>query len=296
MATWKKVLTVQDIDTDTAFGSASDALVPSQLAVKTYVDAQVDTADALSELADTNIGTLSAGHIIIYDGSDSFDNKAITGDVALASTGAVTINSDAVTYDKMQDISTANRVLGATSAGTVAEVQVQTAMIADDAVTSAKLDTNIDIAGTLDVTSTATFDSDVAILGKLTMTGDIDTVNVTDLDVADKTVTLASSSSTYSDQNAMLAATNGAGIKLQNQYSSGNVSTEAANMSASLTWDNANDLSGWAVKDFTNVPSVAVAVMDFQNQSGQDLSGVNASGIGSFSFNSADNELYIRIS
>jgi hypothetical protein len=39
------------IDTDVAFGSASDSLVPSQLAVKTYVDAQVDTADALSELS-----------------------------------------------------------------------------------------------------------------------------------------------------------------------------------------------------------------------------------------------------
>ena len=39
------------IDTDTSFGSASDSLVPSQLAVKTYVDAQVDTADALSELS-----------------------------------------------------------------------------------------------------------------------------------------------------------------------------------------------------------------------------------------------------
>ena len=38
------------IDTDTTFGSASNSVVPSQLAVKTYVDAQVDTADHLSEL------------------------------------------------------------------------------------------------------------------------------------------------------------------------------------------------------------------------------------------------------
>jgi hypothetical protein len=38
------------IDTDTSFSAASDTLVPSQAAVKTYVDAQVDTADALSEL------------------------------------------------------------------------------------------------------------------------------------------------------------------------------------------------------------------------------------------------------
>ena len=39
------------IDTDGTFASSSDSLVPSQLAVKTYVDAQVDTADALSELS-----------------------------------------------------------------------------------------------------------------------------------------------------------------------------------------------------------------------------------------------------
>ena len=39
------------IDTDTSFSAASNSVVPSQLAVKTYVDAQVDTADALSELS-----------------------------------------------------------------------------------------------------------------------------------------------------------------------------------------------------------------------------------------------------
>ena len=38
------------IDTDVNFASASNTLIPSQLAVKTYVDAQVDTADHLSEL------------------------------------------------------------------------------------------------------------------------------------------------------------------------------------------------------------------------------------------------------
>ena len=41
----------EKIDTDGTFGSASDTLIPSQLAVKTYVDAQVDTADALGELS-----------------------------------------------------------------------------------------------------------------------------------------------------------------------------------------------------------------------------------------------------
>ena len=50
-----------------------------------------------------------------------------------------------VTYAKMQDISTDNRVLGRANAvtGTVQEVQIQTAMIADDAVSLAKMQ-NID--------------------------------------------------------------------------------------------------------------------------------------------------------
>ena len=72
------------IDTDTSFASASDSLVPSQLAVKTYVDAQVDTADHLSELGgdtdditegSTNLfhttararGSISAGGSLSYN-------------------------------------------------------------------------------------------------------------------------------------------------------------------------------------------------------------------------------------
>ncbi len=67
------------------------------------------------------------------------------GDITVSNSGATwTIDSDVVTYDKMQDLSTANRVLGGTSAGTIAEVQVQMEMIADDAVTADKLaNTNV---------------------------------------------------------------------------------------------------------------------------------------------------------
>ena len=49
------------------------------------------------------------------------------------------IQDDAVTYAKMQDIATGNRVLGRASAGEIQEVQVATDMIADDAVTYAKM-------------------------------------------------------------------------------------------------------------------------------------------------------------
>ena len=49
------------------------------------------------------------------------------------------IANDQVTYAKIQDIVTANRVLGRASAGEVQEVQVATDMIANDAVTYAKI-------------------------------------------------------------------------------------------------------------------------------------------------------------
>ena len=45
-----------------------------------------------------------------------------------------------VTYAKIQDTTTANRVIGAATAGVVSEVEVATDMIADDAVTIAKTD------------------------------------------------------------------------------------------------------------------------------------------------------------
>ena len=270
----------------------------------------------------------NGGAILIGQDSGEYAVKAVTGDVSVNKSGAITIDDDKVTYAKMQDTATNNRVLGAGTAGTIAEVQVATDMVADDAITYAKmqhiatgnrvlgatsagavtevqvqhdmiaddavdgdkLSNNISIAGTLSVGSTLTVSGDLDIAGNVNTTNS----TVTDLDIEDKTITLAVSDTAYATQQAMLTATNGAGIKLQNQYTTSEQSTSADNMSASITWDNANDLSGWAVKDFTNVPSVAVSVMDFQDSSGQDLSGVNACGVGSFSFNTADDELYIR--
>ena len=58
----------------------------------------------------------------------------ITGTIATSQ-----IADDAVTYAKIQDTTTANRVIGAASAGAVGEVQVATDMIEDDAVTADKL-------------------------------------------------------------------------------------------------------------------------------------------------------------
>ena len=50
----------------------------------------------LSGLSDTVVSSPASGHVLVYDGTNSWDNKAISGDIALASTGAVTIQAGAV--------------------------------------------------------------------------------------------------------------------------------------------------------------------------------------------------------
>ena len=113
----------------------------------------VETAafDTLSELSDTNISSLSSGHVLVYDGSDSFDNVAISGDATLAANGALTIASgavesamiaaDAITGAKIADdaINSEHFTDGSIDTAHIADSQVTTAKIAADAVTQAKI-------------------------------------------------------------------------------------------------------------------------------------------------------------
>ena len=73
------------IDDDDSFASASDSLAPSQLAVKTYVDAQVDTKDALSELSgDTDD---------VSEGSSNLYHTTARARAAISATGSLSYNS-----------------------------------------------------------------------------------------------------------------------------------------------------------------------------------------------------------
>ena len=65
-------------------------------------------------------------------------------------------------------------------AGDIAAGAVDTAELADDAVTSAKLDTNLAVAGTLGVTGAVTNSSTTTITGLLTTTGGIEDQNLKD--------------------------------------------------------------------------------------------------------------------
>ena len=101
----------------------------------------VSTTSSIAGASDTDISSPSAGHILVHDGSDSFDNVAVSGDVTLASSGAMTIGSgvvetamlaaDAVTGAKIAD--------DAIDSEHLADGSIDTAHIANGQVTFAKL-------------------------------------------------------------------------------------------------------------------------------------------------------------
>ena len=68
------------IDTDNTFGDASDTLIPSQLAVKSYVDSQLDLQDALSEMSGDS-GDITEGSNLY------FTNARADARIAAASVG-----------------------------------------------------------------------------------------------------------------------------------------------------------------------------------------------------------------
>ena len=77
------------LDTDISSVSGSDDTLASAKAIKTYVDAQVATKDTLAELSDTSISSPAAGHLLIYDNTQShFENATLTEGANISITNA----------------------------------------------------------------------------------------------------------------------------------------------------------------------------------------------------------------
>ena len=75
--------------------------------------------------------------------TDTLTNKTINASQLIDGTiNTGKIANDAVTYGKIQHTTTANRVIGAASAGAVGEVQIATDMLVDANVTTAKINDN----------------------------------------------------------------------------------------------------------------------------------------------------------
>jgi len=79
------------LDTDISSVAGTDTTIPSAKAVKTYVDAQVDTKDTLTELDDVTITSVGDNDIIAYDNSSSkyINQTASEAGLATSAQGAL---------------------------------------------------------------------------------------------------------------------------------------------------------------------------------------------------------------
>lgn len=62
----------------------------------------------LSALTDTDITSVSSGQVLIYDGSNSWDNKSLSGDVTINSSGVTAIEADTVGLTELSASGTAS--------------------------------------------------------------------------------------------------------------------------------------------------------------------------------------------
>jgi len=144
MITGKAALGTTPASNDQFLVYDTDASVLKKVAYSNVHSGVADMAANTVKVRDANSTgapsdkTVGDTQLLIGDGT-GFTAATLSGDVTMANTGAVTIAADSVTLDMLVDTTTNNRVLGAATAGTVAEVQVATDMVADNAVTLAKM-------------------------------------------------------------------------------------------------------------------------------------------------------------
>ena len=195
--------------------SNSALKIATQQSIKAYVDAQVATKDTFGELSDTVINSPQAGHIAIYDGTNSWDNKALSSDATINANGQLTIADNAITNAKVADdaIDSAEIADGAIDTAHIANSQVTNAKLANSSTTFAgdsgsaqamALGTTFTIEGTANevVTVMASNKVTVGLPDNVTIAGNL-TVNGT-------TTTTTSSSVAIGDVNIKLASTNSA--------------------------------------------------------------------------------------
>ena len=190
-----------------AMGSAAitgvaDPSNAQDAATKAYVDAATAGQDTLAELSDTDISGASSGQILIHDGSDSFDNKTLSGDATIAASGAITltdgnstrtnlglaIGSDVQAFDaQLSDVAgltpgDGNFIVGdgsnfTTESGATARTSLGLGTIATQASDSVAI-TGGSITGVTTFTtgtlgSTATFNGNGRFTGNLTVDGNL---------------------------------------------------------------------------------------------------------------------------
>jgi formylmethanofuran dehydrogenase subunit C len=194
-------------------GNSATSLATQQ-SIKKYVDDQDELQDEFRFLLDTNINTgvtLAGGHITVYDGTSKWFNRAVTGDIAMSSTGVSSIASGAVVNaDVNASAGIAYSKLNLTGAilnADITDLTVANAKLANSTVTVTgnSGSTAIDLGDTLTIQGTANevvtamngdvltigMPDDVTITGDLIVNGDMTTHATTEVSIGDVNIKLA---------------------------------------------------------------------------------------------------------
>jgi len=127
----------------------------TRLATTEFVTTAVASGtSAIANATDTTISAPAAGHVLIYDGTNSWDNKPLSGDVTIDAAGAVTVTGVAANAIALGTDTTGNYV--STITGTAKEIEVTNGAGSEGAAVQIGLPNNVEITGDLTVKGTTT--------------------------------------------------------------------------------------------------------------------------------------------
>ena len=144
----------------------------TKLATTAFVTTAVDNATPdMAAISDTVIAAPQAGHVLVYDGTNSWDNKPVSGDVTLAADGTTAIISIPAGMVQMGTDTDGNYISGVTG---VTDETVVNLTVANGGYSAAVgLANNVIIPNNLTVT------------GNLLVSGDTTTVNTSTVTLED---------------------------------------------------------------------------------------------------------------
>ena len=171
--------------TPTAPTAVQSALGSAQVATTEYVATAVAGGTvAIANASDTDISNPAGGHILIYDGVDTWDNQPISGtDLTIDAAGVATVTGVAANSVALGVDTTGNYI--STITGTSGEVEVSVNGVESAAVTIG-------------------LPNDVTITGDLTVIGTTTTVNSTTVSIADPLFTLGANLGDAKDRGIVM--------------------------------------------------------------------------------------------
>ena len=132
----------------------------------TWKKVLVEGAVAINDLSDVTVSSASSAQILVHDGTDSFDNVSVSGDVTITTAGAVTIGDDKVDNDKLANITRGSvKVGGASNAPTDLVAKASGQILVGDGTDVVSVAVSGDVA--LSAAGVVTIQSDAVEFGML---------------------------------------------------------------------------------------------------------------------------------